>query len=113
MHVWHVSIRVFEGRRIACGCERISACRPTVWRSGTQGKRGLPELGVNPIITLSLLNFPERSMNNTAVNSNALKNTASLAGNETLRGLIAAMPIVIFAKAARAALKRSAGARAR
>jgi hypothetical protein len=52
-------------------------------------------------------------MNNTAVNSNALDNTASLAGNETLRGLIAAMPIVIFAKAARAALKRSASARAR
>jgi len=52
-------------------------------------------------------------MNNTAVNSNALKNTASLVGNETLHGLIAAMPIVIFAKAARAALKRSAGARAR
>jgi hypothetical protein len=52
-------------------------------------------------------------MNNTAMNSNALDNTASLAGNETLRGLIAAMPIVIFAKAARAALKRSASARAR
>lgn len=52
-------------------------------------------------------------MNNTAVNSNALDNTASLAGNETLRGLIAAMPIVIFAKAARAALMRSASARAR
>ena len=52
-------------------------------------------------------------MNNTAVNSNALENTASLAANETLRSLIAAIPIVIFAKAARAALKRSAGARAR
>ena len=53
-------------------------------------------------------------MNNTAVNSNALKNTASLGANETLRGLIAAMPIVIFAKAARAALQRSAaGVRAR
>ena len=80
---------------------------------GKQQKEGLPDLGVNPIIPLSLFNFSERSMNNTAVNSNALKNTASLAANETLRGLIAAMPIVIFAKAARAALKRSAGARAR
>lgn len=54
-------------------------------------------------------------MNNTAVNSNALKNTTSLGTNETLRGLIAAMPIVIFAKAARAALlqRSAAGHRAR
>ena len=51
-------------------------------------------------------------MNNTAVNSNALKNTASLGSNETLRSLIAAMPIVIFYKAARAALmQRSPAAR--
>ncbi|AGU51722.1 hypothetical protein VAPA_1c46540 [Variovorax paradoxus B4] len=75
---------------------------------------GLPVLGVNPIITSSHFNFSERPMNNTAVNSNALKNTASLGTNETLRSLIAAMPIVIFAKAARAALQRSAaGVRAR
>ncbi|BEP60129.1 hypothetical protein GmRootV213_06830 [Variovorax sp. V213] len=52
-------------------------------------------------------------MNNAAVNSRALENTASPSTHETLRELIAAMPIVIFAKAARAALQHSTTARAR
>lgn len=46
-------------------------------------------------------------MNTTALNSKTA-NAIALQTNEQLRDLIAAMPIVIFAKALRSALQRSA-----
>jgi hypothetical protein len=51
-------------------------------------------------------------MSNTALGSTSFKTTSSSAVGGILRELIAAMPIVIFAKAARAALQRPAGTRA-
>jgi len=47
-------------------------------------------------------------MNHTAFNSASIKTTSPSAAGDVLRDLIAAMPIVIFAKAVRAALLRSA-----
>ena len=44
-------------------------------------------------------------MNNTALNSTSLK-APSFASNGVLRDLIAALPIVIFSKAVRAALQQ-------
>lgn len=46
-------------------------------------------------------------MNNATLNSNALRTPASSStANDTLRELFAVMPIVIFYKAARAALQQ-------
>ncbi|WP_372528412.1 hypothetical protein [Piscinibacter sp.] len=47
-------------------------------------------------------------MSNTALNSKSFKTTPWPIAGDALRDLIAAMPIVIFASAVRAALKRRA-----
>jgi hypothetical protein len=55
----------------------------------------------------------ESDMTQTTVNSKAIKPTSTLEVNDTVRDLIAAMPIVIFANAIREALRRpTASARA-
>ena len=45
-------------------------------------------------------------MNHTALNSTSIDTTSSSRAIEVLRELVAAMPVVIFFKAARAALQR-------
>lgn len=45
-------------------------------------------------------------MNHTALNATSIKTTPSSGAMNVLRELIAAMPIVVFFKAARAALQR-------
>jgi len=54
----------------------------------------------------------EHTLSNTTLDSKSFKTTPSVGAHEALRDLIAAMPIVIFAKAVRAALQRPTGARA-
>lgn len=51
-------------------------------------------------------------MGNTALDSKSTKRAPSVDAGEALRELIAAMPIVIFAKAVRAALQRPRPVRA-
>ncbi len=53
-------------------------------------------------------NLSEHTMSNTALNSKSFKTTPWPIAGDALRDLIAAMPIVIFASAVRAALKRRA-----
>ena len=50
-------------------------------------------------------------MNTTSRNSKSFKPSPSLTVNDELRDLVAAMPVVIFAKALKAALERPAAAR--
>ena len=55
-------------------------------------------------------NVSEYAMNNNAFNSKPIKTTPGQDASDALRDLIAAMPIVIFARAVRAALQRPTGA---
>jgi len=52
--------------------------------------------------------FQEHTLSDTALHSKPFKTTPSLVASDGLRELIAAMPIVIFAKALKAALQRPA-----